>query len=91
MRSKFYLKKIDKSKFISYICCYIQFNRVKNLIILNMKNKKLITEEATKLLLEVNLSNKYDRLKTLYQYVKGGWIDQHQFCVLMEDVFGLKI
>lgn len=56
-----------------------------------MKNKKLTTEEATKLLLEVNLSNKYDRLKTLFQYVKGGWIDQQQFCVLMEDVFGLKI
>jgi len=63
----------------------------KNITILNMGNKKLTTEEATKMLLEVNLSNKYDRLKTLYQYVKGGWIDQQQFCVLIEDVFGLKI
>lgn len=56
-----------------------------------MEKKKLTTEEATKLLLEVNNSNKYDRLKTLYQYIKGDWITQQQFCELMEQVFGLKI
>ncbi len=36
MRSKFFLKKIDKSKFISYICCYIQLNK-------NYTNKKMTT------------------------------------------------
>lgn len=52
---------------------------------------KLTTNEAIKLLMEVNNSNKYDRLKTLYQYAKGDWITQQQFCELMEKVFGLKI
>lgn len=56
-----------------------------------MTKKKLTTEEATNLLLEVNNSNKYDRLKNLYQYVKGDWITQQQFCELMVEVFELKI
>lgn len=58
---------------------------------LNIENKRFTTYEATEMLLEVNSSNKYARLKTLYQYVKGNWITQQQFCELMEEVFGLKI
>lgn len=58
---------------------------------LNIENKRFTTYEATEMLLEVNSSNKYGRLKTLFQYVKGNWITQQQFCELMEEVFGLKI
>lgn len=56
-----------------------------------MEKERLTTEEATAMLLSVKNTNKYDRLKNLYQYVKGDWITQKQFCELLEDVFGLKV
>ena len=43
---------------------------------------RLTTEEATKYLMEI--ASKNDRLKTLYQYSKGDWITQQQFCQLLE-------
>lgn len=56
-----------------------------------MSKKALTTKEAEYLLSKVNNSNKYSKLKTLYQYVRGNWITQQQFCELLETVFGLKI
>lgn len=57
----------------------------------DIKKVQLTTTEARCLLSKVNNSNKYSKLKTLYQYVRGNWITQQQFCELLETVFGLKI